>query len=68
MLASSRGPSKNENARADDRADAERGKRPRPQRLAETMLGLVRLSNQFVDGLAAQELAAVGSRGALGGG
>ena len=68
MLASSRGPGKNEYPRTDDRADTKRRQRPRPQRLAQAMLGLVRLSNQFVDGLAAQELAAVGSRGGLGGG
>ena len=50
------GPGKNKNSRTDDCADTERGQRPRAQRLPQTMLGLVSLSNQFVDGLAAQEL------------
>ena len=68
MLASGRGPGKNEYPRPDDRTDAERSQRPRPKRLTETMLGLVRLSDELVNGFTAQELAAVGSCGGLGGG
>ena len=46
----------NEYARADDRADAERRQRPRPQRLFEPVPGLVGFRNQLVDGLAAEQL------------
>ena len=56
VLASGRGPGKDKNSGADDRADAECGQRPRAQRLAQSMFRLVGLSDQFVDGLAAQEL------------
>ena len=68
VLASGRGSGKNKNSRADDRADAERGQRPWPQGFAQSMLRLVGLGDQFVDGFAAQELAAMGSRGRVGGG
>ena len=68
MLSRCGGAGKNENARANDRADAERGQRPRPQRFAKTMLRLLGLGYEFVDGFTTQELAAIGSRGRIGGG
>ncbi len=40
-----------EDARADDGADAEGGQRPRAERLFQTMLGLLRVGDQLVDGL-----------------
>ena len=49
MLASGRGPGKNKYPRPDNRANAERSQRPRPQRLAKAMLGLVGLGDQLVD-------------------
>ena len=42
--------------RADDGANSKRSERPRAKRLLETMTGLVGLGDQFVDGLAAEEL------------
>ena len=47
--------------RADDGADAERGERPRTQRLLETMPGLVGFRDQLVDGLAAEQLVVRGA-------
>ena len=46
------------NARPDDRSDAQRRQRPRAQRLTKPVLRVFRLRDQFVDGLAAEELAA----------
>ena len=66
MLAGGRSPGKNENARADDRADAERSQRPRAQRLAQAMFGLVGLGDEFVDRFTTQELAAIGLSGRVG--
>ena len=51
---------KHEDSRTDDGADAERGQRPRPQRFTEPVLRVLRLRDQFVDGLATECLA-VGS-------
>ena len=56
VLSRRRRAGENENSRANDGADAQRGKRPRSQRLLKTMPGLVGLRNQFVDGLAAEKL------------
>ena len=66
VLTRRRGPGKNEYSRPNDRADAERGQRPRPERLAKTMLGLLGLGDEFVDGFTAQELAAIGLCGRVG--
>ena len=52
-----RGAGEHEYARADNRADAERGQRPRPERFLETLPGLVGIRDQLVDRLAAQKLA-----------
>ena len=49
-------PMHREDAGADDRADAQRGQRPRAQRLFQPMLGLLRVGDQLVDGLAAEQL------------
>jgi len=46
----------NENSRANNRADAERRQRPWAQRLAEPVLRVLRLRDQFVDGLTAESL------------
>ena len=57
---------KNENSRTDDGADAERRQRPRPQRLTEPVLRVLRLRDQFVDGLATEKLAVRSTYGAGG--
>ena len=46
-----------ENARADDRADAERGQRPRPKALLERVLGVFRLPDELIDRFAGKQLA-----------
>jgi hypothetical protein len=46
-----------ENARSDDCADAESGKRPRPEGLFEGVLGFFRVANQLIDGFAGKQLA-----------
>jgi hypothetical protein len=38
--------------RPDHRANAERGQRPRPQRLAQGVAGFFRIPDQFIDRLA----------------
>ena len=58
MLARRRRPGENENSRADDCPDPQRGQRPRPKGLLQPMPRLIRFGNQLVDGLAAKELAA----------
>ena len=56
---------KYEDSRTNDGADAERRQRPWPQRFTEPVLRVLRLRNQFVDGLATEYLA-VGSTNAPG--
>ena len=56
VLSRGRSAGENKYPRADDRADAQRGQRPRTQSLLETMPGLVGFRDQFVDGLAAEKL------------
>ncbi len=58
---------KDEDARANDGADAERRQRPGAQRLTEPVRGIVRFRDQFVDGLATERLA-VGSTNDAGAG
>src|SRR5215469_15536862 len=58
VLARGRGSGKNEYSRPDDRSDAKRSERPRPQRLPESVFWFLGLSNQFVDGLTAKQLSA----------
>ncbi len=43
-------------ARSDDGADAQRGERPGSERLFESVLGIFRLADQLIDGLAGKEL------------
>ena len=52
---------KNEDSRTDDGTDAERRQRPRPERLTEPGFGVLRVRDQFVDGLAAQRLGVGGT-------
>jgi hypothetical protein len=54
---------KHKNSRANDRADAKRGQRPRAQRLRQTMPRPFRVRNQLVNGLLGKELA--GQKGLL---
>ena len=50
-----------EDARADHRANAQRGQRPRAERLFERVLRLLRVADQLVDRLAGKQLAGQGS-------
>jgi hypothetical protein len=56
MLSGGGCPRENEDARADDRADAQRRQRPGAERLFQAMLGLLGFGDQPVDGLAAEKL------------
>ena len=60
VFSSRRRARENKDSRTDDRADAERCQRPWPQRLAKPVRRILRLRNQFVDGLATEGLS-VGS-------
>ncbi len=57
LLAGDGGADDGEDARADDRADAERGERPRPEALLQRVLGFFRVADELVDRLAGEELA-----------
>jgi len=57
---------KYKNSRTDDGADTERRQRPRPQRLTKPVCGILRIRDQFVDGLATEGLAAGGTNHAGG--
>src|ERR1700692_2322139 len=46
----------NKNSRTDDGADTKRSQRPGPQRLAEPVLRVLRLRNQFIDRLTTERL------------
>ena len=50
------GASKDENPGANNGANAERGERPRPQGFLETVLRMLRISNEFVDRFSGEEL------------
>jgi len=45
-----------EDAGADDRADAERGERPRPKGLLQRAIGFLRLADELVNRLAGKQL------------
>jgi hypothetical protein len=45
-----------EDSAADDRADTERGQRPRAERFLEPVLGLLGVGDQLVNGLLGEEL------------
>src|SRR5579864_111945 len=66
MFACSRGAGENKNSRADNGANPQRGQRPRPQFLLESVPGLVGVGDQLVDGFTAEKLAARGSGGRFG--
>jgi len=48
FLAGNRRSYDSKNSRTDDRADTQRCKRPRPERLLEPLLGILRVGNQSV--------------------
>jgi hypothetical protein len=54
-------PHDGEDARADDRADAEAGERPWAKSLLQPMFGLFRFGDQLVNGLAREELVRQGN-------
>jgi len=56
MFASRSGASQNEDTRADDRADSERGQRPGPERFLELVAGFGCLRDELVDGLTGKKL------------
>ena len=56
MFSAAAVPGKDENARADDGADAQRGQRPGAERLLKPVPGSVGFGDQLVDGLAAEKL------------
>ncbi len=56
LLAGHGGADDGKDAGADDRSDAQRGQRPWPQGLLEGVLGLFRLLDQLIDGLAGNKL------------
>ena len=56
----------NEDSRTNNRADPERGQRPRSQRFTEPVLWILRVRNQFVDRLATECLP-IGSADDIGG-
>ena len=57
LFAGDGGADDGEDARADDRADAERGKRPRAEGLFQRVLGLFRVPDQLIDRFAGKQLA-----------
>jgi len=61
LLAGDGGADDGKDTRADDGADAERGQRPRPERLLERVLRFARVADQLIDGLAGKQLAGQGS-------
>ena len=61
LLARDRCSDHREDAGADNGSDAERGQRPGPERLFETMLRFFRVADQLIDGLAGKQLAGQGS-------
>ena len=63
MLSRGSRAGKSKNARSNDSADPQRGKRPRPQRFLEPMRRVFRVRNQLVNGLLGEELA--GQKGLL---
>ena len=53
-----RRPRQDEDSRADDGADAERGERDGAERLFQARLRVLRIGDEFVDGFLSEELAA----------
>ena len=60
LLAGDGGADDGKDARADNRADAERGERPRPKRLLQRVLRLRRVADKLVNRFAGEELAGQG--------
>jgi len=56
LLPGDSGADDGENARADNRSDAQRGERPRAEGFLQPMLGLLRFGDQLVNGLAGEQL------------
>ena len=61
LLPGNGGTDHGKDAGADDRADAQGGQRPRPERLLQPMFRLLRFGDQLVNGLAREELARQGA-------
>ena len=64
IFSSGGGAREDEDSRADDGADAERGQRPRAQRFTEPVLRVLRVRDQLVDRLATEKLAIGSADGA----
>jgi hypothetical protein len=58
MFPRRRSPGENKDTGANNRPDAERGQRPRPQTFFQPVSRLVRLSDQLINGLSGEELVA----------
>ena len=58
-------PDNGKDPRADHRADTKSRQRPRSQRLFQAMVGVLGVRNEFIDGLATQQLACQGQLLAL---
>ena len=56
LLAGDRGADDGKNARANDGSNAERGKRDGPEGLFQARFGILRLSNELVDGFTTKNL------------
>lgn len=67
ILPSGRRSSEHKNSGTNNRADAERGERPRSQSLFQTVMRFIRLVNQFVDRFAAEKLIIRSADGRVGG-
>jgi hypothetical protein len=68
IFARGRGAGEDKNARADDRANAERRQRPRAKSLAEPVFGTLGIRDQLVDRFAAEKLVALPRGGVAVGG
>ena len=66
IFAGGRGAGENEDARTNDRADAQGRQRPRAQRLLQFSLRVFRLGDQLVDGFAAEKLTVGGAHNVFG--
>jgi len=61
LLARYRRSNDGKDARTNDRANTQRGKRPRPQRFLQAMLGRFRIADELVYGFSGENLMRQGS-------